>query len=184
MRRTRGDLTMHSAGDYEDPSPTWPKGRAYVSHLKRTVAALSVAGLSFGLAPLADPADAHAPGGHHLSNCYQFVNATGRPFQPGDGPNDGCVKVIQSWLNTTRFMRLAAGRPVPAAWSHLTIDGDWGSLTSAAMIVFQDLETVLPINGLADEPTMYNMRAACMNIAFLLANDPAECDDEDGHAPG
>lgn len=156
-----------------------------MSSLKRTFAALSVAGLSLGLAPLADPAGAHVPGNNnHLSNCHQFVDASGRPFQPGDGPGDGCVKVIQSWLNTTRFMRLAAGRPVPAAWSHLTIDGDWGSLTSAAMIVYQDLETVLPINGVADEPTMYNMWSKCINIAFIVSNDPSECDDYDNHQPG
>ena len=157
-----------------------------MSSFKRTFAALGVVGLSFGLAPVADPAGAHVPnsGNNHLSNCYQFVAATGRPFQPGDGPGDGCVKVIQSWLNGTRYMRIAAGRPVPAAWPHLSIDGDWGSLTSAAMIAYQDLETVLPINGLADEPTLWNMWSKCKNLAIVLVNDPLECDDYDNHQDG
>lgn len=156
-----------------------------MSPVRRTLAALSVVGLSLGLAPLADPAGAHVAnaGNNHLNNCYLFVNATGRPFQPGDGPGDGCVKVIQSWLNTTRFMRLAAGKPVPAAWSHLTVDGDWGSLTSAATIVYQDLETTDPITGVADELTMHDMWEECIKVAFTVVNDPAECDDHDGHDP-
>lgn len=145
--------------------------------MKRLAMALFAGSLALGVTsviPLAEPADAHVPngGGNHFSNCMHFIVKTDRPFQPGD--TGGCVSVIQAWLNEIRFLRILDGQPVPREWTHLTVDAKWGPLTSAAVIVFQDIYWY--VTGKVDSNTMYILWGQCIDIGEATGQLPGPCD--------
>ena len=142
-----------------------------MTRLAKALAALGIAGLS--LVPLAAPARAHVPnaGTNHLDNCSMWVHATLRPFQPGDGPGDGCVMVIQSWVNRARNIRILGGQPVPAQWQNLVVDGDYGPNTTGAVYAYQSYYVTGGPRFGADALTMATMLNHCGNFPGAI-----ECD--------